>query len=271
MFDALLSILFGLVQGVTEFFPISSSGHLVVLHAIWPDFSAADALAFDVALHVGTLCALLVFFRRDLWRIFLAGIRSITRRPDQSDSRERRMFWYLVVGSIPAALVGLFFESFLADTFRSAVSVGVTLFIGGLFFFWADRQEANRTGESIAFKDVIWIGLAQALALVPGISRSGSTIVAGRFLGLRHYDAARFSFLLSVPIVFAAAVKVLAELASQGVDSQEIFTMLLGFASSFITGLIAIRFLLRFFQSHTLRGFAWYRIALGILLIIFWL
>jgi undecaprenyl-diphosphatase len=268
MMDFLIAALFGAVQGITEFLPISSSGHLVVLHELYPNYLNADQVGFDVALHVGTLVALVVFFRRDLALLLQAGFRWLGRRGRPEDAQDRRMILALVLATIPAAVVGAVFESVIDETFRSMVWVALWLVIGGLAFLLIERMaRTGRNLESLRLRDAIWIGLVQVIAFLPGISRSGSTIVAGRALGFSHASAARFSFLLSIPVVFGAAIKKAFDTAQEGVSGELGMTMLVGGLAAVLVGLLALRFLMRFFESHTLRGFALYRFLLAAVLL----
>jgi len=266
--DYILAAVFGIIQGVTEFFPISSSGHLVVLHALFPGFTAADELAFDVALHWGTLVALIFFFRRDIIRIVAAWVKSFGRQASAATDNAR-LAWLIILGTIPAAVIGWRFERTITEALRSTVWVGIMLIIGGLVFLLIERiVKVRRPDNAWRWPDAVVVGLAQALAFIPGISRSGSTIVAGRALGFRHATAARFSFLLSLPIVFGAGVKEISEISQQTLASQDWLILLTGFLTALVTGVVAISWLLRFFERHSLRGFAYYRLALGAAILI---
>jgi undecaprenyl-diphosphatase len=178
------------------------------------------------------------------------------------------MILALVLATIPAAVVGAVFESVIDETFRSMVWVALWLVIGGLAFLLIERMaRTGRNLESLRLRDAIWIGLVQVIAFLPGISRSGSTIVAGRALGFSHASAARFSFLLSIPVVFGAAIKKAFDTAQEGVSGELGMTMLVGGLAAVLVGLLALRFLMRFFESHTLRGFALYRFLLAAVLL----
>lgn len=268
MVTILLPALFGAVQGLTEFLPISSSGHLVLLHELFPSFLSADQVGFDVALHVGTLLALITFFARDILMILRSVYGRINRSARPGDDLRFRMFIGLLVGTIPAATIGFLFESQIETTFRSFGWVGLMLILGGIGFLIIERLiRATRSLETFRLRDALIIGLAQTLAFIPGISRSGSTIATGRALRFSHAEAARFSFLLSIPIVFGAGIKKFMDLRNSEIASDLWSPMLVGFLVSLVVGLLTIRFLLRFFQSHSLRGFAIYRFILGTLLI----
>ncbi len=269
MIDLLIAALFGAVQGITEFLPISSSGHLVVLHELFPSYLNADQVGFDVALHAGTLLALIVFFRQDIGRLLRVAVAWLFRRSRPEDARDRVMILALAIGTIPAALVGALFESRIESTFRSMVWVAVWLIVGGLAFLFVEAlTKARRNLEILRLRDALIVGVTQVIAFLPGISRSGSTIIAGRALGFTHQAAARFSFLLSIPVVFGAAVKKGFDLVDAGVSTELGVTMLIGGLSAVVVGLLALRFLMGFFAAHTLRGFAVYRFVLAALLLV---
>lgn len=267
---AVLALILGLVQALTEFLPVSSSAHLILART-WLDFQIADGLTFDVALHLGTLAAMVLYFWRDL--VALAGgfFRSF-KRPRGEPDPMGRMAWYLVVACIPAAVVGYKYETDIEAYFRHPAVIVVTLIIGALFFFWVEKRfRHDAPMERLTLGRAILIGCAQTLALVPGISRSGSTIVAGMMCGLRREEAARFSFLLATPITFGAVLKKSIDLFTSGVPipHDEKVALVVGILTSGIGGFLVIRFLLNFLRSHSLNVFAWYRIALAIVVAVF--
>lgn len=265
----LLSALFGAIQGITEFFPISSSGHLVALHGLFPNFVSADQVGFDVALHLGTLVALVLFFAGDLGRLISVAWRHLARQSRPDDRSDSRLVLALVLGTIPAAIIGGLFESQIDATFRSYTWVGLMLIVGGFGFLLIERLAVTtRDLTGLRLRDAVIVGCAQVLAFIPGISRSGSTIAAGRALGFSHAQAARFSFLLSIPIVFGAGVKKVFDLVDAGVAASDWSAMAVGFLAALIVGLLALKLLLKFFNTHTLRGFAYYRFALGLVLLV---
>lgn len=259
------ALLFGIVQGLTEFLPISSSGHLVILHELIT-LDVQNELAFDVSLHLATMFAVTLFFAKDLVR-YLRAFFAHLFHPDFGDI-DQRMAWLLIAGSVPAGIIGLLFEETIENVFRSPIVVMVMLVAVALLFFAVERYaRTHRDLSSTRFPDALIVGLAQAVALIPGTSRSGITIIAGMWRGLKRVDAARFSFLLSVPIVVAAGVKQGAELiVSRDIASSELGIYLAAFFSAFVTGWLAIRFLLSFVQHHTLKSFAVYRILLALVL-----
>jgi undecaprenyl-diphosphatase len=259
LFEALL---LGVVQGLTEFLPISSSGHLLLGQYFLGMDQERFGLSFDAAIHTGTVLAVVWFFRRDLVAMARAFLGSLPR-PDFSDT-EVRMAYLVLVGTVPAALIGFLFEDFFATEVRSPWVVVFNLVFVGLLFLLAEAVgrrslEADKMGVSGA----VGFGLAQACALIPGVSRSGATITFGLFLGLKREQAARFSFLLSVPVTAAAAGLSLAEAAGEGMDAHEAALFLAGSVSSAVVGYLAVRFLLRFLVNHSLRIFAYYRFALA--------
>jgi undecaprenyl-diphosphatase len=254
------AIILGIVQGLTEFIPISSSGHLILFRNI---LGASDGgLAFDVALHAGTLLALLVYFFKDILKLLSAA---------QRPGPERKLLFCLAISTIPAIFAGVMLQEAAESVFRSAVLVGVNLIVVALIMLYAEHRARNRkltaNLHSIGIKQALLIGGAQALALIPGVSRSGSTITAGLLLGLDRVAATRFSFLMAIPIVFGATAKILLDPSTQTevVNNSTIF--LVGIAVALVSGLLAIRFLLAFLAKHTLKAFAYYRIVLGLVVL----
>jgi undecaprenyl-diphosphatase len=273
------AIVLGLVQGLTEFIPISSSAHLVIIPWVfnWKN-PALTSLTFDVSLHLGTLAALLVFFASDWVRLIRAGFLSVWERKIGRDNG-RRMAWFLVIGSIPGAFAGFLFESKIEDLFHaksihssSMIAMAVIIALLGAALFLAERlAKHTREMEGVSFKDAVLIGLAQALAIFPGVSRSGSTITAGLALGLKRETAARFSFLLSAPIIAGAGLKSVIEIAKNvyngAVAKTEIVLFIIGFIAAAVSGYFCIKFLLRFLQKNSTNIFSYYRWALAILIV----
>ena len=255
------AVILGLVQGLAEFLPISSSAHLVLTPWVfgWSD----PGLSFDVALHVGTLVAVLWYFRAEwvsLTRSAIALLR--TRRADTDD---KRRFLYLVVATIPAAIGGVLLEEYAETTFRSPALMAVTLMVMGALLWAVDRYAVrDRPLSSLGLRDAVLIGLAQMLALVPGVSRSGSTMTAGRALGFDRQGAAVFSFLMSMPVTAAAALlKVPDLLRAEGIT----MTLVAGVISAGVSSWLAIAVLLRYVSRHSFGVFAVYRLALGALIL----
>lgn len=259
--NLLEAILLGIVQGLTEFIPVSSSGHLVLLHEALG--ASTSDLAFDVALHVGTLTALLLFFAKDL-----SGLA----KGLFVQNHQTRLSRLLALATVPAVIAGVLLESTAESAFRSPRLVaGMLLGFGVLMLlveWWYKRQKQHQELGSIKTNQALGVGLAQALALVPGVSRSGSTITAGMVLGLDRVAATRFSFLLGIPIIAGAAVKKLVFDWSDIAAQVDPILFAAGMFSAFISGLFAIGFMLKFLSSNGLEVFAYYRIALGLVVLL---
>jgi undecaprenyl-diphosphatase len=255
-------VLLGVVQGLTEFLPVSSSGHLLLGQYFLGMDQDHFGLSFDAAIHTGTVLAVVWFFRKDLLAMVRAFVRSLPR-PDFSDAEER-MAYLVLVATVPAALIGFLFEDFFATAVRSPWVVVFNLIFVGLLFLVAESVGSKtRSASKLGPLGAFGVGLAQAAALVPGVSRSGATITFGLFLGLRREEAARFSFLMSVPVTAAAAGLSLAEAAGEGMSGHQAAMFLVGSVSSAVVGYLAIMFLLRFLTRHSLRIFAYYRFVLA--------
>ncbi|MFA6197796.1 MAG: undecaprenyl-diphosphatase UppP [Patescibacteria group bacterium] len=262
----IFSIVYGFVQGVTEFLPVSSTGHLVVLHAIWR-LPIADDLGFDAILHLGTFAALLFYF----WSDIVKYVRAIAVGLGKRDARgtDWRLGWLLILGTIPAVLLGLIFESYVDTTFRSLWVVVVALAIGAVFFFWLEKvSRQTKDIDRVTPGSAIAIGVGQAIALIPGISRSGSTIITGLAFGLKREAAARFAFLLAIPITLGAGTKKTLDVVQTHGFGQHWLVYALGVAASAVSGYFCIRFFLRYLNNRSLRPFGWYRLALAVLLAI---
>jgi len=278
----LQAIILGIVQGLTEFIPISSSAHLVIIPWLfqWTD-PALESLTFDVALHLGTLLALLVFFAADWIRLIRAGIASIVERKIGGDL-DRRLAWLLVIGCIPGGIAGVLVESKITEWFHTPnapiqpaamVAMGIIIALLGALLFLAERfARHERKMDELSLKDAIAIGLAQAFAVFPGVSRSGSTITAGLALGLERETAARFSFLLSAPIIAGAGLKSLWEIykgiQAGAIASADLILFPAGFIAAAVSGYLCIKFLLRFLQKNSTNIFVYYRWALAALVIV---
>ena len=261
----LQAIILGIIQGLTEFLPISSSAHLLLVPWIfgWHHLG----LEFDVALHIGTLLAILIYFRRDFLELTRDLFRSLSRTPPApgAEPGDARLAWAIVVGTIPAAVIGAPFGSALEEIFRSPVVTVVTLSVFGLFLLLADRYgRRERNVGSVGLRDGLLIGCAQAVALIPGVSRSGVTITAALLLGLERRDSARFSFLLAGPVVTLAGLKAIFDLWMQGgLERNLVIPFAVGIIVSFVTGLICISYFLRFLQKRSFLSFAIYRFLLA--------
>jgi undecaprenyl-diphosphatase len=262
-------VVLAIVQSLTEFLPISSTAHLALIPRLlgWNN-PALNSLDFDIALHVGTLAALILYFFRD-WLQIVAGGFGINVSGDPEIHHNRRLLWLLVLATIPVGVFGYLFKEQAESTWRSAYVMGSTLIGVGVIIYLAERYGAfKKTLGEVSLGDSIAIGLSQALAIVPGVSRSGITISTGLFRNLDRHAAARFSFLLSTPALAGAAVAAYLDLHKHGglsVDMRLPFAI--GVAVAALTGWIVIAFFLRFLRTHTLRFFVYYRILFGIIVI----
>jgi undecaprenyl-diphosphatase len=267
------ALVMGVVQGLTEFLPVSSSGHLIIVPYLlgWND-AFITSLAFSVMLHMGTLLALLVYFRSDWVRLIPAGLAAIRDRSIQDDE-DRRLAWLLVAATIPAAIIGFLLNDVIESSFRSVGLVAVTLVLGGLILLVADRFGAkSRTIEDVTFPIAVGIGTAQALALIPGISRSGISISAARMVGMDRESAARFAFLMATPITAGAGIFEVRKLLTGEAGVQiEMVPLTVGLVAAAISGLAAIHFMLSFLRRRTLDVFVWYRFLLAAVVLVFWL
>jgi undecaprenyl-diphosphatase len=261
----------GIVQGLTEFLPISSSAHLILVPKLlgWND-PFLDSAAFDVMLHLGTLLALVVYFWRDLVRLLAAWLRSIGRR-GVGDDPDARLAWLLLISVVPAAVLGAALEDFFDRTFRDALAwVGVFILVGATLLWLAERWGArDRDLNQLTAVDAAIIGVGQALALFPGMSRSGTTIAAGLFLGLERAAAARFSFLMAVPVIAGAGLWKARTLVGAGLEGARTDQLLVGVTVSAISGFLAVWFLLAFLRQNSTALFIVYRVVLAGLVFVF--
>ncbi|HEY8109220.1 MAG TPA: undecaprenyl-diphosphatase UppP [Patescibacteria group bacterium] len=257
--DYVYAAILGIIQGLTEFLPISSTGHLALAQDYLNLDQAVFGLQFDAAIQLGTTVAVIWFFRKDFWNLFRHW-----RRP-----AEKRLLLSLVVATIPALVIGASLENQIEGPFRDPVVIAAALVIGAFVFFIVERvAKQRRTVREATWKDAVAIGFAQALALVPGVSRSGATITAGMFLGLKRDAAARFAFLLSVPIITAAGGKKLLEIVREPGSTDRLDVTLVGLVVSGVVGYATIKYLLKFLAHHKLDVFAWYRLALAAVIIL---
>jgi undecaprenyl-diphosphatase len=266
--------LLGIVQGLTEFLPISSSAHLILVP--WFLGWKPEGLAFDVSLHVGTAIAVIAFFWKDWIRLaceLILGIKEgkLLGNPD------RRLAWFLVVGTIPALVAGLAFEGFVEQQLRSPLIIVFTLAILAAFLFWAERRSRqDRTIENYTWADSISIGFSQALALIPGVSRSGITMTVGMLRNSTRTSAARFSFLLSTPVIAGAGILELLRLVkaalhpSQGMELVHWNALAVGFVCAAVSGFLCIRFFLRYLQTRSFMPFVVYRFLLAGLVFVYY-
>lgn len=262
--DILYAVFLGFLQGATEFLPVSSSGHLILAEHFFG--VEGGGLTFDVVLHLGSLLAILAYFRRDFLDLTLGlfGVFTPERGPEH-----RRMAIYICCATVPAVVVGLALGKAAETTLRSPAIVAFTLSAAGLVLWYAERVGKRAHAlKGMSFKNAMIIGFCQSLALIPGVSRSGSTITAGLFLGLKRDAAARFSFLLSAPIILGAgSYKILKLMSGPGLESGQLLFYGVGFVSSALTGYLFIALLMKFVQNHSLAVFAYYRFFLSALVV----
>jgi undecaprenyl-diphosphatase len=260
-------IVYAIIQGLTEFLPVSSTAHLVLIPWLmhWKD----PGLTFDVALHLGTLIALLLFYWRD-WMDILGGAFGLQRAVFDHEYAERRtLLWWMVVATLPAALAGGLFEKYFEHEVRQYYIIAASLIGVAVVMYFAERLSARQKKiQEMTFGDTLFVGCLQAVALIPGVSRSGITISAGLFRGLTRGAAARFSFLLSTPIIAGAAVKKGWEIHHTGIPPDMRTPFAVGIIVSAVVGWITLRILTLFYEKHSLNSFMVYRIVLGILILI---
>lgn len=270
LLDLIKAAVLGIVQGITEFLPISSTGHLIIFES-WLNVDQDQyGLPFDAALHLGTLLSVLWFFGRRWVRLAEGALRSLRERT-LADA-DGRLAWLLVAGTVPAAVIGLALESAAENTFRSTVLVASMLIAFSAVFIVAEAVGRRERGlGDLGWVDAIVIGFAQALALVPGVSRSGSTISAGLFRNVGRREAAEFAFLLSAPIIAGAggkqSIDVAREFADGRLGGEDVAFFAVGFVCAAIVGYAAIRFMLAFLTSNRLHAFAAYRVAVGLIVL----
>jgi undecaprenyl-diphosphatase len=261
------AIILGIVQGLTEFLPISSSGHLLLVPWLFnwhfllenPDLNKT----FDVALHLGTFVAVVLYFWREIGRLLGAWVRSIARR--SLAAPEARLAWLLIVSTIPAAIVGVLLEDFITNTLGKPWMIGVAMIVFAGFMYLIDHvAKLDRGLESLTWVDAVLIGAAQALALLPGVSRSGITMMTGLLVRLDRESAARYSFLMSIPVIGGAAAFKGLEVARDGLPSGTAVPFAVGMISAALSGIAAIWFVLAYLKRHNFNLFVVYRIAVGV-------
>ncbi len=271
--DLFQVIFLALIQALTEFLPISSSAHLVLAPWLmgWPDFG----LLFDVALHVGTLVAVIAYFAKTWLRLLglAAGHRVLVPEKGHADIdlyENPRLFAYIVAATLPAGIAGFALKSMVETTLRSPLVIGVMLIAVGLWIWWIERRGVTRRGlGSLSFRDAMLVGFAQAIALIPGTSRSGITIATGLLLGMNRSSAARFSFLLSSPVILGAALKTAYDAVQEdSLTSENLLPLSFGILVSAVAGYAVIAVFLKYLETSTLIPFVYYRLGFGILVII---
>ena len=266
--DWLQTVVLALVQGLTEFLPVSSSAHLILVPILtgWED----QGLAFDVALHFGSLSAVLIYFRREILSLssnWLRSLPGISATMDSKQDAEARLAWAVILGTIPVGLLGFIFEEQIATVLRSPLYLATGLILFGLVLAWADyKHKGIRDEYTLGWKEVLFIGCAQAVSLFPGTSRSGITMTAGLMLGLNRQSAARFSFLLSIPVIFVACFLETAQLLETG-ESVAWVPILTGTLLSGLSAYLCIHYFLAFIQRVGMLPFVIYRIVLGVFLL----
>ncbi len=267
--DLVKAIILGIVQGATEFIPVSSSGHLVIVP--WFLGWSPSSLLFDTVLHWGTLLSIAVVFWQDFWQMIRETLRSLATR--SLENMHARLGWFIVVGSVPAAITGLLFEEFFETLFHSPTAAAFFLLVTATLLVSSELMiryaEKLRTLDTMNWLDAILIGLFQAIALAPGISRSGTTIAAGLARGIRREDAARYSFLLGTPAFFGAGLLQLLKAMDEPSNTlaAQAPMLLVGFGVSAISGFIAIRFLLAYLRKYKLYPFAIYCVVVSVIVL----
>ena len=260
--DIFTTVFLGILQGITEFVPISSSAHLLLAE----DFLAIDTtntLAFYAILHLATTAAIIIYFWNDIWVLIQTAIRKLGRLP--VNDKDLILLYALMGGTIPAVIIGLLFQDIIEGYFHAPISIAIMLFVSAFFFMYAEWRYYNKPPQGVlTVKQGFWVGCFQALALMPGFSRSGSALAGGMLLGMSRVESARFSFLLAIPITLGVGMKMLIELIST--EGSVSWVMIgVGSAVSFVTALFVIRFFLGFIRKYTLWPFIWYKIALSLL------
>jgi len=262
--NLLYAAFLGILQGATEFLPVSSSGHLALAEAFFHIKEAG--LTFDIALHMGTLLAILAYFHHDFYSMALA---LIGKNAEPEDQQNRRMAIFIALATIPAVVAGLLGEHAAEALLRGPATVAFSLSAAGLFLWLAEKMGSRqRSFSAMTLKDALIIGLAQSLALIPGVSRSGSTMSAGLFLGLDRSATARFSFLLSAPIIFGAGIYKIPKIIGMGLNQSEILFYLTGFFTSAVSGYLVISLLMKYVRTRSLTVFAYYRFFLSAIVVI---
>ncbi len=264
--ELLSIIILGIIQGIAEFLPISSSAHLIIfrdLFGIGSFMGKNMELTFDIALHLGTLLAILVFFYKDFFNMIKNGLTKGVK------DKQGRLLWYLVIATIPAGIAGVLFEDLIDELVRkNYLLIALSLFFMGIIIYLADKMSKSKKDVlDITLKDSIIIGCSQVFALIPGFSRSGTTIASGRILEIKREDAAKFSFFLSAPVVCGAVAIKLLKKSTWLMIQANLGVFLIGILAAFITGLLCIKFLLKYLDHHDFKAFMIYRILLAVIVI----
>lgn len=259
-------IILAMIQGIAEFLPISSSAHLIIFRDVFllgKDVITEDMeLTFDIALHFGTALAILVFFFKDFWNMFIKGITKGIK------DNEGKMMWFIIAATIPAALAGVLFEDVVDEVIRTKYwLIALALIIMGIIIYFADKtMDQKKSLKSMKLTDAIIIGFSQIFALIPGFSRSGTTIAAARTLKLNREDAAKFSFYLAEPVVLGAVILQVFK-TDMSLVADNLMVFIVGISVSFFVGLLCIKLLLRYLKNNDFKIFMWYRLALGLIVL----
>lgn len=260
----LVAIVLGFVEGATEFLPISSSGHLIIARVLL-GANNSGGLAFDAIIQLATSCALLVYFWKDILHLIHVALAWLSRKP--VSEKDRTLLFAIVIGTIPAVIFGLLLQKYMETIFRNVHLVAATLILGSILFWYAEKKATKN--KVLTLGRGVAIGFFQCLALVPGISRSGATISGGLISGLSQEDSVRFSFLLSIPILFGAGLKELFSVRHELLATGYASSLILGSVVAFVVGLLSIQFLMKYLKTHNLDLFIWYRVILAVLVLIF--
>ena len=257
-------ILLAVIQGVTEFLPISSSAHLIIIKEMFGSITQDLNLVFDVSLHFGTVLAIIVYFFKDLYKIFINSFKGIK-------SKDGRLFYLLVIATIPAGIVGILFEDIIEERVRNnLILIGFTLIVVGILIYLTDKHfKNNRSIDDVKIVDAFFIGCSQILALIPGFSRSGTTLLSGRIRNINREDSLKFSFYMSIPVVLGAFLLTIIKDNNISLIINNLNVFIIGVGISFITGLLCIEFLLKYLKKYDFKIFMIYRIILGIIVIIY--
>jgi undecaprenyl-diphosphatase len=262
--EIIKSVLLGIVQGITEFLPVSSTGHLILARDVL-GLNISDSLTYDTFLHMATVLAVFLYFRKDIAHLTISAFHLITR-PKLIEPKEKTLIIAIIVGTVPAAILGLAFDSVIETSFRNPLLVAFALVAGSALFWYAEKKNTGK--EIISNRKGLIIGFYQALALIPGVSRSGSTISGALIEGLSREEAVRFSFLLSFPIITAAGLYKVIKFSDVLFSISAIVPNIIGFLAALVSGLYAIHFLVRFLKHNTLKPFIIYRLILAALVIV---
>lgn len=268
MLNYLMSFIIGALQGITEFFPISSSGHTLLLYH-YLNIKNIDIIFLQVIVHFGTLCAIIIYFRKKLLEYLQAIYQYFLKRKKTAENMQNvRIVFLLILATIPLGVLGFLFEGYIENVVHQEAIVPFTLLIGGVLFLIIDKFASNKFSElkQLQINNTFLIGLAQVIALIPGVSRSGITILAGMGLGLTRSLAAEFTFLLAIPTLTGVTLKKAIDLSTHQFQSGELQFYVIALFTSFSVGFFAIKYLLKFLEHHSLKIFGWYRIVLAIII-----